>query len=693
MDNSGVQMTVNDIPFSKVMVINKVTRPAYDVENTTHELKNVDGVKMASTRLKEAKITVDCTLVSDEENNFMRVQDLEDWVKQKCNTKGDLRIVFSDFPDRYWTGRLDGEANTDIVTEGLGTLTLNFTIPEGVSHSIYTTVATNFKEGYAGENLVLDPEFRYLNKYYQPWTYLSEEKHNGHRVLSADFDDSTDTIHDETYRRMTQGKLNLRKVNVKKGDKFSAGIWVKIRKMAAGDTDGRASFQLTIDEYGALGGPRLDWTTVTLINQGAVLNEWFYFKIENLPIKQVQTKYIALAPVVKRDSSVDISQPQLNLGTTVLPYTEPDSQFLETIPLPNNGTYPCWPTIKATLNGESGLFSLINSNGGVLQFGNPEDLDIKEGKRSDKIVNYSFYGSKPVTELKTNNGGVTSYPNYLSDPTLPNLVQGSVYYTRSVHTMDPKFDDVTEKVWHGPRMWMDVDKNYSNQNTGDFQWVNRLDFQSTKKQVGRIEFYLYDEKGKAIFGGVVRDSQETKSTLSVEYHGPNGKVVSKTLSKKKFIGKWFEFKFWRKSNRYYWQFAQVKSADNDKAKLSVKDTFDLNLADVGDVQICGMSVWFEKLGSKPVAHESWNHTKFEWLNETTWSNIPNLFDDGDEIEVDTENKQLLINGVVEQDSAYLSIDNQWDLFHIDKDYNEIQCVVSDWANTPEVSVEFEEAYL
>src|SRR5699024_8641515 len=223
-------------------------------------------------------------------------------------------------------------------------------VPEGVSHSIYTTVATNFKPGYAGENLVLDPEFNYVNKYYQPWTYLSDEKFNGSRVLSADFDDTTDTIHDGTYKSMAVQRLNLRKANVKKGDKVTGGVWVRVRDFATGDTDGHATFQITIEEYAALGGPRIGWTTKVL--NGAKLNAWIFLQ-NTVSITQPQTNYISLVPFVKHDGSVDISKPQMNLGATLLDYTVPDSQFLDSIPLPNSGTYPCYPTIKATLNGES----------------------------------------------------------------------------------------------------------------------------------------------------------------------------------------------------------------------------------------------------------------------------------------------------------------------------------------------------
>ena len=658
-----------------------------EIENTLTEISNQTGTRITHSRFKEREITLEIYV-------FQRnIRALKDKLAELIATKT-ARLWFSDEPDRYFNAKLDGESS--LIREETNSMeftgTLKFLVPEGVSHSIYTTVATNFKQGYAGENLVLDPEFNYVNKYYQPWTYINDEKFNGSHVLSADFDDSTDTIHDETYRHMSILKLGLRKVNVKKGDKVSCGCWVRIRQFAEGDTTGRATFQLTVSEYGKLGGARLDWTS-TVLTTGK-LNEWVFFKVENIPIKQSGTKYIVLSPVVKRQSALDVSKPQMNLGATLLDYTVPDSQFLDSIPLPNDGTYPCYPTIKATLNGESGVVSFINSNGGVLQFGNPEEADVKPGKRSDKVAKYTFYGKNPKTDLKLNEGGVTAYKHFNGNDKL-NIVQGSIDYKSYISSMAPVFKKDKNDVWHGPRLAGTLDKNFNNESTGDFQYVSRIIFKPRNKERGRIELYLYDETDTIVMGTVIRDSSNKNPQLKVEYHGHDGEYLkTRSLNRKTFNGSFWEVKMRRKGSKLIWEFGQVKDIkENNATKRNPIDRYERNFSAYENQKVVCHCLWFEKLSNTKETEMRWTDFHFTWINTPNWKNIPNLFDDGDEIEVDTENKQLLINGVVEQDSAYLAIDNEWDKFIIDKDYNEIQCVVSDWANTPEVSVEYEESYL
>lgn len=680
-------MSFKGYAFDNIITVSEVNRPSKNREYNKIEVGRRERLGNYSDKLPE--IEVKAWLRS---HNGYNVEELRDQlldILYKENEENQL--IFSDQADRYWNAKFTGQIELDYVNRDNARIEIHFESIDGFARSIYTTVATNFKSGYAGENLVLDPEFNYANKYYQPWTYLSEEKYDGSRVLSADFDDSTDTIQKGTFNAMTVQKMNLRKVDAKKGDDVIAGIWVRIRKMAEGDSDGRLSFQLTIDEYADVNGPRIDSTSLAV--HGAKLNEWIFAKTP-AKIKQSQTKYIGVEPVVKRDSSVDISKPQLNLGTTLLDYSIMDNQFLESIPLPNSGTYPCYPTIKTTLNGESGVVSFINSNGGVLQFGNPEEADVKPGKRSDKVAKYTFYGKNPKTDLKLNEGGVTAYKHFNGNDKL-NIVQGSIDYKSYISSMAPVFKKDKNDVWHGPRLAGTLDKNFNNESTGDFQYVSRIIFKPRNKERGRIELYLYDETDTIVMGTVIRDSSNKNPQLKVEYHGHDGEYLkTRSLNRKTFNGSFWEVKMRRKGSKLIWEFGQVKDIkENNATKRNPIDRYERNFSAYENQKVVGHCLWFEKLSNTKETEMRWTDFHFTWINTPNWKNIPNLFDDGDEIEVDTENKQLLINGVVEQDSAYLAIDNEWDKFIIDKDYNEIQCVVSDWANTPEVSVEYEESYL
>lgn len=135
LDKNGITMTVNDEDLSPYLVINKLSRPSYDVDNETAEMTN-DGAKITQSRRNQTTISADVTLASDPENNDMTVIEIDELIKSKLNTKGDLRIVFSDVPDRYFIGRLEGNSELEIMTPGIATLSLTFMIPDGKSHAL-----------------------------------------------------------------------------------------------------------------------------------------------------------------------------------------------------------------------------------------------------------------------------------------------------------------------------------------------------------------------------------------------------------------------------------------------------------------------------------------------------------------------------------------------------------------------------
>lgn len=128
-------MTVNGEDLSPYLVINKLSRPSYDVDNETAEMTN-DGAKITQSRRNQTTISADVTLASDPENNDMTVIEIDELIKSKLNTKGDLRIAFSDVPDRYFIGRLEGNSKLEIMTPGIATLSLTFMIPDGKSHAL-----------------------------------------------------------------------------------------------------------------------------------------------------------------------------------------------------------------------------------------------------------------------------------------------------------------------------------------------------------------------------------------------------------------------------------------------------------------------------------------------------------------------------------------------------------------------------
>ncbi|WP_164506895.1 distal tail protein Dit, partial [Lapidilactobacillus bayanensis] len=54
------------------------------------------------------------------------------------------------------------------------------------------------------------------------------------------------------------------------------------------------------------------------------------------------------------------------------------------INIDNRGTYPTYPIITAKMKSDNGLVAMVNDNGGVLEFGNPDEIDGVTKQKSDK---------------------------------------------------------------------------------------------------------------------------------------------------------------------------------------------------------------------------------------------------------------------------------------------------------------------
>ncbi len=130
-------MKANGFDFSPYLVINKISRPTYSVENVSRSSNSMNGSKIVKTKLSEANLIVEVTLISDKENSFMTLNEIEELLKDKLiNTEEEIELIFSDRPDRYYLAKLDGANSIDVISRSLGTLVLNFNAPAGLSYAV-----------------------------------------------------------------------------------------------------------------------------------------------------------------------------------------------------------------------------------------------------------------------------------------------------------------------------------------------------------------------------------------------------------------------------------------------------------------------------------------------------------------------------------------------------------------------------
>jgi predicted phage tail component-like protein len=375
-------------------------------------------------------------------------------------------------------------------------------------------------------------------------------------------------------------------------------------------------------------------------------------------------------------------------------YVPSEEGIADVVEVNNNGTYNVAPKFSFTMNGENGLVGLINENGGLLQFGNPQDVDGTTPTRQEWGLNEGFYGNTLNPNIKVNTGFKSVYPNMNSNPTTPNLFQGSWNMTTDIDTATPQFATApSQAVWHGPSMVLAVQAPSDNDRSGNFRARVRFNFDNRSKRArGRTEVSVIDTSGNYVMGAVIRDSDTTSDNFVFESWYKDKMIKSQTITKNIFNKSFFELALYRTGKEILWKFTQIKSlnanstVNDDKViwvswNLDADDTSEINEVGIWQMRYQGYE---HVLMSVTDVQGIWSHTKY-------WQDIENTFQDGDIVEIDVNSRSLYINGTV--NNTLNVVGNEWEKFYIDPGKTIIQPVVSTWANKAVVTAEFSESFL
>ena len=375
-------------------------------------------------------------------------------------------------------------------------------------------------------------------------------------------------------------------------------------------------------------------------------------------------------------------------------YSPSESNVADVIAIKNNGTYRTYPKFSFTMNGENGLVGLIHQNGSILQFGNPEDVDGTIPTRQEFGLRENFYGSTLNPNIKVNQDFKSVYPNMNSNPSTPNLFQGSWNMTEDIDSATPQFATApTQEVWHGPSMVLPIQAPSDNNRAGNFRTHIRFNFDNRSKRArGRTEVSVMDTSGMYVMGAVIRDSDNTSDSFVFEAWYKNTLVKSQTITKKAFNKTFFELVLYRTGKELLWKLTQIKSLNasntvNDDKVIWV--SWNLDEPEISLINTVG--VWQMRHQNNQHVLMSVTDVQARWSGTSYYQDIKNQFQDGDIVEVDVASRSLFVNGSV--NNTLNVVGNEWETFVCEPDETIIQPVYSSWANIPEVSGEIREAFL
>ena len=360
----------------------------------------------------------------------------------------------------------------------------------------------------------------------------------------------------------------------------------------------------------------------------------------------------------------------------------------------NNGTYKTTPRFIFTTQGENGLVALAKDDGSVLQFGNPEEVDNVTNVVSQQVVSWSFYGSQLPTNMEVNAPIGSSYPYFSNNPSTPNLIQGSWNMDLDVDSALPVWKPgETKEVWHGPTLRHAIPLDSAGNRNGEFSTHNRFRFYTpNQKHRGRIEYVISDDNVQNYLGFVLRDSATTNTNMVMECWYKGKLLKSIKVSRKEFTKDFFEINMYRYKKSLKWRLVQVKGITNRNTVIIDKQVeFNYNLNEEDTTPIKYWGVWTERYENSNYIRPFVTDTQFRWISTPVVQNIRNYFQDGDIIEIDVKSRQILVNGVVNNELNVVG--NQWEKFTLGLGETTIQPIVSSWANPAEVICVVEESYL
>ncbi|RND51890.1 distal tail protein Dit [Lacticaseibacillus paracasei] len=620
-----------------------------EVENTTQPVGARDGEMLIRSRLKSRIIPVTYDFVALSRREFERQ------LAPLLYSSGVQKLIIDDRPDEFWYAKVDGKIDMDRAYF-LGTGTINFLVPDGIAHSVATKTADNKDPKWNGSPLNL-------------LTGTSSQETSG-------------TVGLNSWNAPSQHP----NISVTPGQKLAYQIFIT--------NDNTVDLTASVDAFSGTA-----WKATYLgniIKAGTSGYSSVTFTIPSGVDNIVANAARLVTRVPSSTTTVYWQKEKLEVNTSASPWSPNPADpeyYTNTITVHNGGTYPVEPVITATMHADNGLIAFINSQGGVLQFGNPEEADGVERKRSE-VARYEGFDKEPAG-VAYNTGQTNSQYYYISSQ--KNVMEGSVKYADDDGSaVEPVFLPTNSYYWEGPSLHLKTTNASDGRNTKSFIAKWRYKFNSNVSALGAIEMTLDNDAGVA-YEVIIRANYAGKDDVDVQVFAGSTRVFQQTLNRSVFSnGRYYEAKLTKLGSTLNLQLAGIVQGGIKPSEVITRNPPLIMppimlTSDEASLPITGATLWFQRFENYPYPDMGVYDMDIEWLNVDYWTDLSNRFSAGDVATIDVANRQILVNGVINADLQL--IDNDWKKFRLLPGDTQILTQRSSWAQPYEVEVAFREAFL
>ena len=347
--------------------------------------------------------------------------------------------------------------------------------------------------------------------------------------------------------------------------------------------------------------------------------------------------------------------------------------YLNQIKVHNGGTYPVNPIITATMRHENGFVGLVNSQGGILQFGNPEEIDGYTSEESETALEL-----KAVQGSHMDNQAATNNPYWGGDPKTPNEQIGNAIWTEDSYDgwkVEPNWSSITgeHKYWNGPSIKHNLNPTRNGNYKSNLTWDVMARFQTSAYQVGSMETTI-ESDGKPIFQMILKDNSSLSDQILWMCYYKDKLLVNEQLDRNIFTNdKFIQLQLEKFGNSLTFKISPWVGNKGRETTLARPFTFD----DLPNVETKQFSTWFMR-------NKTWGEstmylisTNLYWQNVQWYTDIKNRFSQNDVLTIDVQNRKVYRNGI--EDLTLQTVGNMWEKFNLPPGDSLIQVVPSSWA--------------
>lgn len=630
MKQAGMKITYAGVDITQWMYVQMVKRDVGTNHVNTMQKVGISDGQMLQYMSRDVKTIVVTGIVMNDDLVPLRRS-----LAAAIDADEPQQLIFGDEPDKYYLAIVDSQPT---FTEGFrsGTISISFICPDGgIVHSVATQTADNMPYKDTPVNLLIGSGTSQTVPA-QSWG------DNPHLVLDT--------------------------------SKLKIGDTVSFQVKANGIKDTNVFAALNSQQISPLLSNGMETFTITWTKELSELP---------LPIE------FSVKPSALTDEFT-WSQAKAEIGTTASPWSPNPADpeyYTNTITVHNGGTYPVEPIITATMHDDNGFLGFANSQGGVLQFGNPEEVDGYTSEESEVALNLAaVQGSHMDNQAASNN-------LYWGDnPATPNEQVGNAIWTQDSYDgwkVEPNWSSITgtHLYWNGPSIKHNLAQTHNGNFTSNLTWDVMTRFQTGVSQVGSLETTL-ESDGKPIFQMILKDNSALSDQIWWMCYYKNQLVVNEQLDRNIFTNdKFIQLELQKFGNSVVFRVSPWVGNQGRETTITRQFTF----ADAASVETKQFSAWFMR-------DKTWGESTMyliastvKWQNVSWYTDIKNRFSNGDVITIDVANTKTYFNG--NENRTLHTLGNQWGKFLLPPGDTIIQLMPSSWAQPFACEVNLKEAWL